>query len=390
MSRNRNNSMHPMPNIRDDFYNKGPTPAIFNQEYANKCKFQNNNYKKTISDNTINYDTNINSIQQPFFKQNEFQTDNILDNNINKNIKSDVIKEINLVVDSMDRDMDLYPNSFNFKVKFNPTDVEKQPYINKKLENIKSIKIDASILPNYYKLEKTEVTGATDLDDDIITILTTTLTPNTDVEYTDKETIIIIWYEQVDDIITIDFFDVNDILLHEKVYSIAVDTSGPLTIVPNSFNYYTYKISIPTKIQNDRFIYLEIDELKNIDDYSTDVSRGQSFGILYHDRNQCDDNFCYMNSLFSEIKFPDSNLKNISSLTFKLYSSVGETLDTSTNKFSFTNITNKTKENEYINGSIKYVSALKYIRHPLYIKNQCHFIFKVKYVEPNINKILFN
>ena len=96
-----------------------------------------------------------------------------------------------------------------------------------------------------------------------------------------------------------------------------------------------------------------------------------------------------MCSFFSELQFPNANLKNLSTLSIKMYSSVGEKLNTSTNKN--TSITNKTKANEYdTNNNIKYVSASKYIRHPLYLHSQCHFVFKIKYLEPQINKMNFN
>ena len=295
----------------------------------------------------------------------------------------------------------MHPNAFSFKVKFNPSNGEKQPFIDKKLENIKTIKLQRIILPNYYKLEKISVDKtSTTFDTDIITILNNSLTPSTDTEFNASSTpaitaankLVVIWYKQTGTNLTLDFFDVNDTLKHEKVYSAVVDVTngaGALVLADvTTLDYYTYKPSNPIKISDDRFINMEIDEFKNIDEYSTDVYHGQSFGTLYHDSRQCNDNVCYMESLFSEINFPNSNLKNISTLTIKLLSSVGEELDTSTNKN--TEVDNKTKLNEYNGTSIKYVSASRYIRHPLYIHNQCHFIFKIEYLEPSINKVNFN
>lgn len=481
MSRNRNNSMQPMPNIRDNYYNKGPTPAVFNQD-NNNCLFDNDNYKKTTSDNTINYDNSVNSIQQMNFKQNEYKNSNFIDNNIDNIPKEDIIKEITLVVDSMDRDMDIYPNSFDFKVRFNPSSSDKQPYINKKLENIISIELEAIILPNYYKLEKINVpVGDTRIENTLLSVLNKTLTPFYDSTYTHTSTfdgssntvvnltndritinshgfttgdsviykngnetsitglsdsttyyiirfddntielastldnanggtqidlialgtgtahtiestsnkITIIWRKQSGTTLNIDFFDDNDDLKHEKVYSaVIVDTTiSPLTIT-SPMVYYTYKTDNPIKISDDRFVFMEIDELKGIDDYSTDVYRGHSFGTLYHYDTRCNNNVCYMKTIYSEIQFPNSNLKNLSSLSIKMYSSVGEALQSKNNKN--TDITNKTKVNEYNNGKIKYVSASRYIRHPLYLYDQCHFIFKIKYIEPSINKINFN
>ena len=393
MQRNRNNSMQPMLNIRDDYYNNAPTPAVFNEEYGKRCLFNNNNYEKVTNDNDIKFDTSINSIQQMNFKQNEYTNTALIDSNINKVPKENLEKEITLVIDSMDRDIDLYPNSFDFKVRFNPSSGGKQPYINKKLENISCVRLEAIMLPNYYKLESVLMsTATTTLDNDIITILNISLTPDTDTIYSNTEDIIIIWYEQNVNNFSIDFFDNNDTLKHEKVYSIVVDvSSGPGAISTGditSFVYYTYKIDNPTLISDDRFIHLEFDELRNIDEYSTDVYHGQSFGTLYHDSDHCNNHLCHMNSFFSELKFSNSNLINLSSLTIKLYSSVGEALNSSNNKN--TNLSNKTKVNQYNGGNVKYVSASKYIRHPLYLHSQCHFVLKVRYIIPSINKINFN
>lgn len=487
MSKNRNNSMNGIPDIRDNYYRNGPTPAIYNKDHDTKCLFENNNFNKVTSDNSVSYDNSINSIQQMNFKQSQYLQSKLIDSNVNEKPKEDIIKDITLVIDSMDRDIDLYPNSFDFRVKFNPTSTDKQPYINKKLENIKSIKLEAVIVPNYYKLEKVNVAvGDTSIENTLLSVLNTTITPNTDSTYTHTLTfdgsdstivdttnnkitvtshgfttgdsivykngngtniagitdsttyyvilvdanniklastldnanggvvisltavgtgtshtiestsnkITIIWYKQNGTTLTIDFFDDNDDLKHEKVYSATVDTTsgaGSLVLgdITSPMAYYTYKPTNATKMEDDRFIYMEIDELKNIDEYSTDVSIGQSFGTLYHDSRQCNENICYMCSFFSELQFPNANLKNLSTLSIKMYSSVGEKLNTSTNKN--TSITNKTKANEYdTNNNIKYVSASKYIRHPLYLHSQCHFVFKIKYIEPQINKMNFN
>jgi hypothetical protein len=385
--------MQPMPDIRDNYYNNAPTPAVFNDEYNKRCLFNNENYQKITANNNIQFDNTINSIQQMNFKQNEYNNKELIDKNVDQVPKENLEKEITLVIDSMDRDIDLYPNSFDFRVKFNPSSGDKQPYINKKLENITYVRLDGIILPNYYRLVSTQVdTASTNFDDDIINILNISLSPNTDVIYSNNEDIIIIWYNLNGNNLTIDFFDNNDTLKHEKVYSAVVDvTNGSGALVTadiSSFLFYTYKVDNPTTISSDRFIHLEIDELKNVDEYSTDVNLGQSFGTLYHEGEHCHEKLSHMKSHFSELYFSSSNLLNISSLTIKLYSSFGEALNSSSNK-NF-DITNKTKLNEYINNDVKYVSASKYIRHPLYLHSQCHFIIKVRYLIPSINKINFN
>ena len=394
--RNRNNSMYPIPGLRDDYYRNAPTPAVFTQDYSNNCLFHNKNQQYNImSNNDVTFDNSLKSIQQYDLKQDQFKRNKLLDNNIDEKVKNNTLNHAVLIIDSMDRDISVYKNSLDFRVKFNPSSGEKSPYIDKKIENINYIGINKIMVPNYYILEKIELDPNDSnsefytLSTDIKTILDSSNTPLTDVEITNANSIIIIWYEKIDDIINIDFFDPNDTLTYEKVYSAVVDASITTNVVIDSFCYYTYKTTIPTLNQNDRFLFMEIDEFKNINDYSTNNIRGHSFGTLYQDSVRCDNNICYMDSRFSDLTFPSDNLKNISSLTIKFYNSVGDLLDTSNNK-NF-NVTNLTKVNLFdSNNNIRYVSPTKYIRHPLYIYSQCHIIFNIAYLVPNINKINFN
>ncbi len=389
--RNRNNSMHPIPGLRDDFYRNGPTPAVYTHDYANNCLFHNENQQyKVTSKNGVNFDNSKNSIQQYNFTQEQYLKNNLIDNNVNEKVKNDSLKHAVVVVDSMDRDFSIFKNSLDFRVKFNPGNGEKTPYVDKKIENISYIGISRIIVPNYYILEKITLDVGNSFAADIKIILNASNTPNTDVEISGltsmTNTVIVIWYENVGNVITIDFFDPNDTLKHEKVYSAVYDVAANTV---TSFCYYTYKTDNPTLNENDRFLFMEIEEFKNISDYSTDNIRGHSFGTLYHDGTKCNNNICYMDSNFSDLTFTDSDLRNISSLTIKFYNSVGDLLDTSINK-NF-NITNTLKGNLFdSNGAIRYVSASKYIRHPLYLHSQCHIIFNVAYLEPNINKINFN
>lgn len=394
--RNRNNSMHPIPGLRDDYYRNGPTPAVFTHDYSSNCLFHNEKNKfKATSSNHIDFDNSINSIQQYNLKQTQFNRGALVDDNVNEKVKSNSLKHAVLVVDSMDRNFSTYKNSLDFRVKFNPGNSEATPYVDKKIENISYIGISRIIVPNYYILEKVTLANTNNFGLDIVTVLNDSNNPDTDVTITSvagnnlNNSITIIWYEKVGNIITIDFFDNNDTLKHEKVYSAEINATTTTNVTINNLCYYTYKGDNPTQNQYDRFILMEIDELKNINDYSTDTIRGHSFGTLYQDGVKCDGNSCYMESHFSDLTFPDSELINLSSLSIKFYNSVGDKLDTSNNK-NF-NVTNTSKGNLFdTNGKIRYVSPSKYIRHPLYIHSQCHIIFNIAYLEPTINKINFN
>ena len=163
--RNRNNSMHPIPGLRDDFYRNGPTPAVYSHDYANNCLFHNENQQyKVTSKNGVNFDNSKNSIQQYNFTQDQYLKNNLIDNNVNEKVKNDSLKHAVVVVDSMDRDFSTYKNSLDFRVKFNPANGEKTPYVDKKIENISYIGISRIIVPNYYILEKTTLDVSLTLD----------------------------------------------------------------------------------------------------------------------------------------------------------------------------------------------------------------------------------
>lgn len=386
--RNRNNSMKPIPGLRDDYYRNGPTPAVFNEEYKNRCLFQNQNLNVT-SDNNINFDNSINSIQQSNFKQDQFIKNKLIDSNIEEDTKINSYKSITLAIDSIDRDYNIYKNSFQFKVLFNPTSSGNSPYIEKKIENITAVNLRKIILPNYYKLSIVSDDSLSDaknqsLSDDILAIYNEQNPLETDVLYEKTNNIVLIWYEQVNDILSIDFFDNDDTLLNEKVYSITIDTSGTPSVT--SFKIYTMDTNSPLSIE--RYITMEIEEFKNIDDYSTDNYIGHSFGTLFHDGVKCDGKVCYMLCCNSHLVFPYTNLRNISSLTINLYDGTGNKLDDSIGKnFRVTN----NKLNQYdSNGDVRYLSASKYIRHPLYVYSQFYMNIGVDFLEPNLNKIIFN
>ena len=388
MNKNRNNSMVPIPGLRDNYYMNGPTPAIYNSENANKCLFENDNYKKVTSDNETNFDNNINSIGKYNFKQDEYIKNVLLDNNVKEIIKDDYNKDITVLIDTIDRNINTYPNSFDFKTIINPNNSSIEPYINKKIENVKSLYVSTVILPNYYKLERFEVDN-TSLTFNIINIIQALDDINdleTDIIYTDNGIdIIIIWFKIDDNDISIDFFDTTDALTYNKVYSVKIELSTENNII--DYYYYTYQSDNPNKLDTDRFLYMEIKELKNIDNYSTNEIFGQSFGTLHVDGYHCNDKLLYMRSYSCGLSFNDSNLKDISSLTIKIYNSLGELLDMTL--YKNTEVSNTTKKNLYNNNEIRYVSPSLYIRHPLYIYSQCYFIFSIKYVAHTINKLNF-
>lgn len=113
------------------------------------------------------YSTNP-SIIEPIDYSNK---NNTLHNNIGGNVIDEHVVEYRINIDSLDRDIKAYPNPFNFTVKFNapsssrirtesikngtPTFINDHfdgpplPHINKEFRNVKYIKLDNVVIPQY-------------------------------------------------------------------------------------------------------------------------------------------------------------------------------------------------------------------------------------------------
>src|SRR3989304_8402001 len=116
----------------------------------------NNNFKGLSINN--NYD--INNFNNAFFKKENILSDinvkndgNLLHNNIKTNILEKNIIEYRINIDSIDRNIDLFPDPFHFDVTFNPIidnrNQTSSPFVLKEFKNVKYIKLDTVILPRH-------------------------------------------------------------------------------------------------------------------------------------------------------------------------------------------------------------------------------------------------
>ena len=117
----------------------------------------------------------------------------LLHNNISENVLDEHIVEYYIDIDSLDRDIGAYPNPFNFIVKFNPPSGSRvrterikhgvlkpvndflqgppKPHINKEFKNVKYIKLDTIVLPQFSNIiENNEEEGSYKYDPDSLLI----------------------------------------------------------------------------------------------------------------------------------------------------------------------------------------------------------------------------
>ena len=97
----------------------------------------------------------------PYLNNNEFAKPKLIYNNISDKVSIDVLVEYVIIIESIDRDIEKYPNPFRYKVQFNPVAQTKDAYIYKTFENVKYIKLETAILPRKYSYSKNDITAIT-------------------------------------------------------------------------------------------------------------------------------------------------------------------------------------------------------------------------------------
>lgn len=174
MDRLRNRNNLPARNALNN------TNFRYSQEVNNNIIYNNdinpfNNFTPSTTVNGINdsnnYDAAFVSPVPLIQNMNTFNQGNVLHNNLKNNLLEENITEYIINIDSLDRDVNVYPNPYNFAVTFNPNSSSvrqvrryengkmvydevkfggaAQPFINKEFRNVKYIKINDVILPQY-------------------------------------------------------------------------------------------------------------------------------------------------------------------------------------------------------------------------------------------------
>ena len=378
--------------VRDDYYNNRPAPGnfyeinkekiLFNgehiteEEYIKKCG--NVSMKNVVNDNSIRHTPNT-SNQQHFLHQNQYINTPLLFPNIANNPLTEYIKEHSLIIDSIDRNYTVYPNSLAFRVKFNGMGAETRvrrivnnnqyetttytvpettrPYFLDDLENVRYLRLDKLMIPDCYK-----ITSGTEAAAGLT---------STDIATDGSKTVGIVY---------------------DSIYRVTHyygTTEYSFFNINNGCHFYrdgsTYYYSDPTyKISDDRFTQIEIEEISGTNNYSTNNLTTKTFGVLYLDKKYFNNGFVYVHTTYSNILYKFSDLKNFHSLTFKFYDSLGNQLDASTNQVDGTD-TNKPLAAATDPRTSDYHPD-HYLLHPLFKFRQIHMVFKVGILETELNK----
>lgn len=381
--------------IRDNYFNNAQTPANFYENSKLKNIFLNNNLQPNQNNNVnFNNDSNLGS----FLYEQQYMPKNIVDNNIDDVVRNQYIEEKDIIIDTADRDIDIYPDIFNFTLKLGSTETTPGPSIHRSVKNVKYLKLVKAILPDNYKLKKTILT-----DNNIINTITSFYNANNfsnndlfdqfDNNY--NVPIYIIHYNtNSNNEFILDYF-VADSTTFEPDYSIVYSYSD----TSNGIEHFQYNKSSNQdyQIEKGRYFQLHIDQLPKNNDLSTSTSVSNSFALLFPSKEDSR-GFNFLDGMETDKIFKFSDLGNFTNMSIRILDSTGDELVTDNNllwnnelleRKSYKNIlnVNATTKDEY---KSSFRSAKKYLRHPLCSKFQSQFIFTIGEIQIEINKKTFN
>jgi hypothetical protein len=367
------------------------TPITFNSN--NNINYSNidNNFISTCDNNNINnivssynnYD-NTNRISVPYLNNNEFNKPKLIYNNISDKISVDILVEYVIMIESIDRDIEKFPNPFKYKIYFNPVAQTNDAYIYRTFENVKYIKLETAILPRKYSYLRKDITSNTS---NVSTLI------NTNWKRNDNLTFNTVNYTIIDDYIIDNIryikYGITRPLpeLIDIVYELQYDISKNILIT-----LYEFKL-INLSLENEKFLLLNIDEIKDVNDMATNTELSNAFSILFPD--YVNGEFFYTTSEGVDKIYRFSQLGNIKSLTVNILDNEGKDFNTQSYKmFTDTHISKNKKcickpnsDGEIIRD---YGCSCSYMRHPYYKKFQNTLLFKVGVIENDIDKSIIN
>jgi hypothetical protein len=378
--------------IKNNNYSINPILFNSNSNSNSNINYSNidNNFRSTCDNNNINnivssynnYDNN-NRISAPYLNNNEFNKPNLIYNNISDKISVDILVEYVIMIESIDRDIEKYPNPFKYKIYFNPVAQTKDAYIYKTFENVKYIKLETAILPRKYSYLRKDITSNT-----------TNVTPiiNTNWKKNDNLTFNTVSYTIIDDYIIDNIryikYGITRPLpeLIDKVYELQYNINTSL------FTLYEFQL-INLSLEDEKFLLLYIDEIKDVNDMATNTEISNAFSILFPDYVNGD---CfYTNTQGVDKIYRFSQLGNIKSLTVNILDNEGKDFNTQSYKmFTDTHISKNKKCICKVNSNGEiirdYGCSCSYMRHPYYKKFQNTLLFKVGVIENDIDKSIIN
>ena len=353
----------------------------------------------------FNYQQNFTENKPINLKPDFTYKNNTLDENIGNPVNKDTITEYRLNIDSIDRDIELYPDPFQYKVTFGPI-------VN---SGINTLSMKEELKAELKKNSKTKISNnpniRSKIDDNVEDdILLFGSSPNFIINYENRQKKIFNPYISRD-FINIKFIRLDNIVL-PRFSSVIINCdwkycdnscneecppSCGMNIKDDLDRHFQNKLSCYRYIPNvndtsllftDRFVMVNIPELSNRQNLVTNPINDNSFtvfpdrvtGILY-----------YRGNPYYAVKiYQDTALGNITTLTFSFYDSWGNQIKLNTNCINYEYLL--IKNTNLINPSnILYVDMIETLPKLKYFFNKfTEYIKCIVTINYNINnKIVF-
>ena len=345
MNNNPNNSMNGFPTgnyppygFNDNNFNRKRVPSNMHPPHGGMSgnPFDNFTQLSTNTQMLMNNHPSMSNFNSAFNRHDPMiepldygNKNDMLHNNVGGMVLDEHVVEYRINIDSLDRNIKVYPNPFCFTVKFNPpssgivrTEVLKngvstavndffegppKPHIHKEFRNVKYIKLDSIVLPQYSNIVET----------------------STGIE-----------------------FDKDSLLIDDRYVALVID-----------------------ELESNRILCTSDGSLREDPDTGKVVSPPCPFALIFPDK-LLGRNYYTGTPYYGSIIYKNSLLGNISSLTIQLTDSCGVPL-----KFDGL-FTNRELEKAEEEGNPIPTSDM---RHPLNKKLQVHVSFIIGVVESQIN-----
>lgn len=151
--------------INDNNFNRRSHPSNLYPPLRRQSGDPNDNFlpQTTTQNRYADFQTTFNPATPLYEKLNFKNRNELLHNNINEDVMDEHIVEYRIMLDSVDRDIKVYPDPFSYTVKFNAAATGKinhetyhgapHPHIGKQFINVKYIKLENVILPQHSKIK---------------------------------------------------------------------------------------------------------------------------------------------------------------------------------------------------------------------------------------------
>jgi hypothetical protein len=401
----------------------------YNKPIPQFSENKNNNYNINPRNQTNYLPTSFNktnTLTPGFIQCNQYEKPNTLYDNLTPVLMNREVIEYPIVVDGADRDINIFPDPYSFRVALNSVNGLQAPYIQKDFENIKFIKLVSCTTPRHYRLTKTEGEYNSDITANVTTYLDTNFSVNIGNVYPVSSINNIINNFKNEVIVTgntINYLTLNvegyisngskEEYVHNfyKTYSTNSEyINGNILvkgfqidyIVNQNINRVYLHDTIQTiknsyierdnfyDLHSERYLVLNMEEMRNINQFSTSNDMRKSFAVLFP--NKCNRDFVYFYTDGIEKFFKNSELQNLKNMTFSLVDSTGNKIQNPLINFGMPNPNRDytipyNKNTGFIN--IDYTSPDRYIRHPYFKDLQITLLFKIGIYENDIDKNIF-